>query len=163
MADYLRLVRLQDKIDKPGEDTPDKPSLYQWQPPSRLDELEKETVDKTLQDISQENEYYFDEEYEKLDAWAEDVKTALDIEIKKLDEEIKEAKKQAYKLSLQEKIEARRAIKSLEKRRDKKRSDYNDTCNDVDKKKDDLLAEVEKNMKPTHKLEEIFTIRWNLI
>ena len=163
LADYLRLVRLQDKIDKPGEDTPDKPPLYQCQPPSRLDELEKETVDKTLQDISQENEYYFDEEYEKLEAWGEDVKTALDIEIKKLDEEIKEAKKQAYKLSLQEKIEARRAIKSLEKRRDKKHFDYHDTCRDVDKKKGDLLAEVEKNMKPTHKLEEIFTIRWNLI
>ena len=163
VEDHRLIRRLRDKINKLKKDNPGKAPIYQCQPPARLDELEKERLDETLHDIAQENEYYFDEEYEKLDAWAADAKTDLEIEIKKLDKAIKEAKRQMYKLTLQERIKVIRVIKNLEKRRDKKHLDYNDTCNDVDKKMDNLLTEMEANMKSDYRLEEIFTIRWNLI
>ena len=132
--------------------------------PENIKQRENTILKTALDDFSRENEVYFDEEYEKLDRWAEDARNALDIEIKKLEKEIKEAKKQVRKLgTMQEKIDAKRAIKNLEKQRDKKRLDYSETCDQVDKQMDDLLQEMEQQMTPSHNLEEIFTIRWNLI
>lgn len=117
-----------------------------------------------LEEAQRLNEEYFNEEQEKLDRWAEDSKEAINQELKRLEKEIKEAKKAARALkTLEEKTIAQRQVKKLEKEHDKKMMDFFETRKQVDEKSDELLEEIEAKLKLSHTADEVFTIRWNLI
>lgn len=125
---------------------------------------EQSVIALLLEEAQRLNEEYFNEEYEKLDCWAEDSKKAIDQELKRLEKEIKDAKKTALALkTLEEKMIARRQVKKLEKEHDKKKMAYFETGKQVDKKSDELLEEIEAKLKLSHTADELFTIRWNLI
>lgn len=109
------------------------------------------------------NERYFTEETEKLDNWAEDRRIALDIRIKQLDQEIKEARKAARLLtSLQDKLNVKRAIKQLEQERDRVMLDYHEEKKRIDAEEDRLLNEIEAALEITPKRQRLFAIRWHL-
>ncbi len=58
-----------------------------------------------LSESEASNHHYFEEELDKLDRWAEDLKTGLEIELKQLDRDIREADRQSKQLiSLAEKL-----------------------------------------------------------
>lgn len=135
-------------------------------------ELQAESVFKTLlaEQESQKldaalqlNERFFSEETEKLEAWAEDRRIALDIRIKQLDQEIKEARKAARQLSsLQEKLAAKRAIKQLEQERDRVMLDYHEEKKRIDAEEDRLLNDIEAALEITPQRQCLFAIRWQL-
>ncbi|WP_137939181.1 SNF2-related protein [Chitinivorax sp. B] len=109
------------------------------------------------------NERFFTEEAEKLEAWAEDRRIALDIRIKQLDQEIKEARKATRQLtSLQEKLAAKRAIKQLEQERDRVMLDYHEEKKRIDAEEDQLLNEIEAALEITPQRQRLFAIRWHL-
>jgi ERCC4-related helicase/SAM-dependent methyltransferase len=109
------------------------------------------------------NEHYFNEETEKLDNWAEDRRIALDIRIKQLDQEIKEARKAARLLtSLQDKLNVKRAIKQLEQERDRVMLDYHEEKKRIDAEEDRLLNEIEAALEITPQRQRLFAIRWRL-
>ena len=65
--------------------------------------------------ISERNARFFEAEAEKLDGWADDLKVALEREIKDIDRQIKEARRTAtLALSLEEKLAGQKEIKALE-------------------------------------------------
>jgi len=116
-----------------------------------------------LDDCMKRNARYFDDEYEKLDKWAEDMKLSLEREIKDLDAEIRLRKAEARKLSdLESKVQERRHVKELEKQRDDTRRHLFEAQDQIEGKKDGLLEEVEARMKQqvSHKI--LFSIRWEL-
>ena len=114
-------------------------------------------------DAETANERYFTEETTKLDAWAEDRRIALDIRIKQLDQEIKEARKAARQLpSLQEKLAAKRALKKLEEERDQLMLDYHEEKKRIDAEEDRLLSQIEAALEITPQRERLFAIRWRL-
>ena len=116
-----------------------------------------------LREISARNAEFFDEEMEKLDKWADDVKHGLEIQLKQLDVEIKTLKAEARKLAdLQNKVTAQRRIKNLEKRRSELRRNLFDEQDKIDQRKDDLLATIEKKMAQKTSTETIFKIDWEL-
>jgi chromosome segregation ATPase len=120
-------------------------------------------IDSILDDCMKRNARFFDDEYEKLDKWAEDMKLSLEREIKDLDAEIRLRKAEARKLSdLESKVQEHRHVKELEKQRDDKRRHLFETQDQIDGKKDGLLEEVEARMKQqvSHKI--LFSIRWEL-
>ena len=79
---------------------------------NQLKSIEADNVNAAEKD----NEHYYDEETEKLDRWAEDRRIALDIRIKQLDQEIKEARKASRQLpTLQEKMQAKKILKQRER------------------------------------------------
>ena len=135
-------------------------------------ELQAESVFKTLlaEQESQKfdaalqlNERFFSEETEKLEAWAEDRRIALDIRIKQLDQEIKEARKAARQLSsLQEKLAAKRAIKQLEQERDRVMLDYHEEKKRIDAEEDRLLGDIEAALEITPQRQCLFAIRWQI-
>lgn len=126
---------------------------------SQLMQQESEKLDAALQ----LNERFFTEETEKLEAWAEDRRIALDIRIKQLDQEIKEARKAARQLaSLQEKLTAKRAIKQLEQERDRVMLDYHEEKKRIDAEEDRLLGEIEATLEITPQRRRLFAIRWQL-
>ncbi|RQO83584.1 SNF2-related protein [Acidovorax sp. FJL06] len=109
------------------------------------------------------NEGYFAKETEKLESWAEDRRIALDIRIRQLDQQIKEARKAARQLpSLQEKLSAKRALKQLEQTRDRLMLDYHEEKKQIDAEEDRLLTAIEAALQITPQRQRLFAIRWRL-
>ena len=117
-----------------------------------------------LEESALRNQVFFEEEMEKLDSWADDMKVSLEREITDLDAEIKLRKSEAKKMArLNEKVVAQRVIKDLEKKRAEKRQNLYEAQDDVDAKKENLLSSVEKMLEQKIEQEELFTIRWRVI
>lgn len=109
------------------------------------------------------NSKFFDEEYNKLETWADDMKISLEKEIKDLDAEIKLRKAEVRKLiDLQKKITEQRSIKDLEKKRNEKRKHLFESQDNIDEKKDNLLNEIESRLNQKIEEAELFTIKWRI-
>ena len=135
-----------------------------------LKEMER-TLDGTLlqlekgilQTNAERNAGFFDTEMGKLERWAQDVKTSLEIRLKQLDVEIKTRKAEARKMvNLQEKVKAHREIKDLEKKRSEMRLSLYQAQDDVDAKKEGLLEEIEARLSQSLSRDVLFTIRWRM-
>lgn len=117
-----------------------------------------------LEESALRNQVFFEEEMEKLDSWADDMKVSLEREITDLDAEIKLRKSEAKKMArLNDKVVAQRVIKDLEKKRAEKRQNLYEAQDEVDAKKENLLSSVEKMLEQKIEQEELFTIRWRVI
>ena len=112
---------------------------------------------------AERNNTFFDEEMDKLDSWADDMKLGLEKEISDLDQEIRLRKSEAKKLSrLEEKVAAQRAIKDLEKKRTEKRQNLYEAQDEIDNKKDTLLDKIEKMLAQKVERTKLFTIKWKV-
>ena len=117
-----------------------------------------------LEESALRNHVFFEEEMEKLDSWADDMKVSLEREITDLDAEIKLRKSEAKKMArLNEKVVAQRVIKDLEKKRAEKRQNLYEAQDEVDAKKENLLSSVERMLEQKIDEEELFTIRWRVL
>lgn len=128
-----------------------------------LDEIyyaQKQTI---IQENAQRNASFFDIEMEKLEKWADDLKTSLEMQIKDLDKDIKFRKTEAKKiLDLEKKVEAHRKIKDLETKRKNLRMKLFEAQDEVDKKKETIIEEVEARLKQQIHEQELFMIRWRV-
>jgi len=112
---------------------------------------------------TERNREYFDDESEKLETWAEDLKEQLEAELKELDREIKTTKKEARQCSdLEGKVELRKKAQALERKRSDKRRSLFDAQDEVDSKKETLIAEIERRLTQQVEVTELFTIRWSV-
>lgn len=116
-----------------------------------------------LQDLQERNEEFFEEESDKLERWAEDVKFGLERDLREIDTQIKSAKKASKSaVALAEKLEAQKQIKALEAKRNTKRRQLFDAQDDVDKKRAELIEEIERQLQAKTSIEPVFTLRWTL-
>ena len=114
--------------------------------------------------INTRNATFFEQEAERLDAWAEDLKVGLERELKDIDRQIKEARRAASAaLNLEEKLGGQKRIKALEATRSQKRRALFDAQDDIDLKRGELIEDLEGKLQQKSQLEEIFTIRWRLV
>jgi len=117
-----------------------------------------------LQGNMDKNSSFFDTEMTKLDSWAEDIKTSLELELKDLDKEIKFRKTEAKKMTkLEDKVSAQRQIKEMEKRRNELRQNLFQRQDEVDRKKELIIEETERKMKQKITRETLFTVHWKVI
>lgn len=136
---------------------------------SEMDDVLEQNIRKQKEEAKSENykrnQTFFETEIEKLNLWADDVKIGLEREISDLDAEIKLRKSEARKLTrLEEKIEAQRLVKDLEKRRSEKRRSLFEAQDEVDAQKEKLFDEVEQALRQKKASEEtLFNIRWRII
>lgn len=113
--------------------------------------------------ISERNAHFYEAEADKLDSWSDDLKVALEREIKDLDRQIKEARKQAtLSLTLEEKLNAQKQIKSIEAQRNQKRKTLFDAQDQIDKQRDDLISQIESKLNQKILVKDLFHIRWQL-
>lgn len=125
-------------------------------------------IERMKQDVLSEsanrNQTFFEDEMDKLDTWASDMKVSLEREITDLDAEIKLRKAEAKKmLQLKDKVAAQRNIKELEKKRADKRQNLYEAQDEVDARKEELLTKVEKMLEQKVEEKELFTLRWRLV
>jgi uncharacterized iron-regulated protein len=89
---------------------------------------------------------------------------SLEREIKELDRQIREAKRAATgAMELQAKLERQKEVQVLEKQRNQKRRSPFDAQDEVDNKRDELIAQIEGKLEQKTTLKSLFILRWKLI
>jgi superfamily II DNA or RNA helicase len=129
-----------------------------------LENQQKVLREKTITEINNRNTQFFDEEIDKLERWADDLKYGLEMELKDLDAQIRALKKDSkLAIDLQSKLEMHRLLKDAEGERSRKRRQLYEAQDQIDEQKEDLISSVEARLQQKIETEDIFTIRWRLI
>ena len=113
--------------------------------------------------ISERNALFFQAESEKLEGWADDLKLGLEREIKDIDRQIKEARRDATNAAILElKLAGQKLIKTLESKRNEKRRSLFDAQDKVDQQRGELIDSIEGKLIQNSSITPLFTIRWTL-
>ena len=116
-----------------------------------------------LRDINQRNLGYFEQEVQKLDAWADDLKLGLEQEIKEIDREIKEVRRTAATSpTLEEKLSWQKKQRELEGKRSKLRRELFNRQDEVEAQRNDLISQLEVQLHQRVEERTLFTIEWGL-
>lgn len=130
---------------------------------SALHTKTEERQEAIRRQISKRNAEFFEVEVDKLDSWADDLKVGLEREIKEFDRQIKEARKAAVAaLTLEEKLAGQKQIKALETERSKQRRALFDAQDEIDRRREQLISEIEKKLQQKVSSESLFSVRWLL-
>jgi ERCC4-related helicase len=129
---------------------------------SLVAEAEQRVV-RHVADIESRNAKHFDEEVGKLEQWAEDLKFGLEQELMELDREIRDIRRAtAGSVSLAEKLAGQMKLRDLDAKKRTKRGELYASQDTIDKKRDTLIVEIEKQLKQHVGSTTIFTARWSL-
>jgi ERCC4-related helicase len=132
-------------------------------PPTHLDS-NLETQHKTiLEALAVRQSTWFDQEMEKLDHWADDKRAGLKFDLKELDDQLKELKKQIRQTgNLPDKLALQRKARDFEKKRDDAWRAYDEAAKQIEVEKDSLLDRVEEQLAQSVATEDLFTITFHI-
>lgn len=126
-------------------------------------EIERQKI-LVVADLETRNLGAFTQETEKLDAWADDLKVGLERDIKELDRAIRESRtKSKSAATLADKLAAQKEQRDLEGQRDKKRRELFDRQDEIQRKRDGLIDELERQLKQEITVSTLLTCEWELI
>lgn len=132
-----------------------------------MDKLNEESTkqrDAIIESVKQKHRHMFEQEVDKLDGWAEDLKTSLELQLAELDAEIRSSKKQSHLATeLEQKLSLRRAADALEKQRNRKRKEIFAAQDDIEKRRDQFIEAMEKRLHEQTVENELFTVRWKIV
>lgn len=114
--------------------------------------------------INTRNLKYFEQEVQKLDAWADDLKVGLEHEIKEIDRQIKEVRRTATVApTLEEKLHWQKQQRELEQKRNKLRRELFDRQDEVEERRNTLISELEAQLEQRVEERTLFAIEWELV
>jgi len=117
-----------------------------------------------LRDVNERNLGYFEQEVQKLDAWADDLKLGLEQEIKEIDREIKEVRRTAATSpTLEEKLSWQKKQRELEGKRSKLRRELFARQDEVEAQRNDLISQLEMQLQQQVEERTLFTVEWELL
>ena len=117
--------------------------------------IEKQVNDRNLS--------FFEQEVNKLDSWADDLKEGLEQSIKELDKQIKQVRREAkIAPTLEEKLALQKQQRQLESQRNKSRRELFDKQDEVDEKREQLIESLEGKLNKKTSQEPLFTIGWTV-
>jgi ERCC4-related helicase len=142
--------------------TTHEPSLFTTVDAVLMNDVENRKT-TLLNGINQRNLGYFEQEVEKLDAWADDLKLGLEQEIKGIDLEIKDVRRTAATApTLEEKLSWQKKQRELEGKRSKLRRELFNRQDEVEAQRNKLIDELESQLKQQIYENTLFTIEWEL-
>jgi adenine-specific DNA-methyltransferase len=113
--------------------------------------------------VSRRNAQVFEAEAAKLDGWADDLKVGLEREIRDVDRQIKDARRAAtLALTLEEKLAGQRRVKELETQRNARRRSLFDAQDEIERRREALIGEVEGKLVQRATLTPHFVLRWEV-
>lgn len=117
-----------------------------------------------LREINRRNLGYFEQEVEKLDAWADDLKLGLEQEIKEIDREIKEVRRTAATAAtLDEKLNWQKRQRELEGKRNKLRRELFNRQDEIELERNELITQLESQLQQQTQEKMLFTVEWELV
>ncbi|MBR7745625.1 SNF2-related protein [Undibacterium baiyunense] len=132
--------------------------------PSSLKQDLSERQANLLDEINQRNLVYFEQEVQKLDAWADDLKLGIEEEIKEIDRQIKEVRRTATSaLTLDQKLSWQKQQRELEAKRTKLRRELFDRQDEIELERNDLINELENSLKQNVQNQTLFHVEWELM
>lgn len=135
--------------------------------PQRLYVLADQAKETKLKGIEAQNKKYFLDECEKLDAWSEERKIALQQELKDIDKLIKEKNREvslsASDCSLEELVEKKAEVQRLKKSRERKRREHFEEEDRIELENERLQEEMRRRIIGRATVEHIFTIRFGIV
>lgn len=142
--------------------TTQEPSLFNAADAALLADVDARKL-TLLRDINQRNLGYFEQEVQKLDAWADDLKLGLEQQIKEIDREIKEVRRTAATSpTLEEKLSWQKKQRELEGKRTKLRRELFNRQDEVEAQRNDLISQLEVQLQQHVDEQTLFTIEWQL-
>jgi adenine-specific DNA-methyltransferase len=128
-----------------------------------LESITRQRQTEIQKQVSGRNSRFFEFEVDKLERWADDMKVSLEREIKELDRQIKEAKRAStVALTLEDKLAGQKQIKTLESQRNQRRRTLFDAQDEVDRKREQLISQIEAKLEQKMSLRQLFMVRWTL-
>jgi adenine-specific DNA-methyltransferase len=129
-----------------------------------LDEARDTQIALRLRQADERAGRLLDEETLKLDRWSDDLKLGLERELRELDREITDARRESTAaMSLEDKLAAQRRIKSLEATRTSKRRELFEAQDAIDRERDELIAATERQLRRSHLVVPLFEAQWRLM
>jgi hypothetical protein len=130
----------------------------------RLDQEAKRHAEATISRSLDANSQHFNQARERLERWAEDSVLAAEQAIKDTKEQIKAFRRQSRQAeTLSEQKELQEKIQSLEKKQRRQRQQIFDVEDEINDKRDNLIAELERRLSQKTQSDELFTIHWKVI
>jgi len=149
-----RLFSLPANVNNPMPSSLEHPTLSK-----RTEDLQ----DAIRRQISQRNAEFFEIEVDKLDSWADDLKVGLEREIKEFDRQIREVRRAAVAaLTLEEKLAGQKQIKAIEAERGKRRRALFDAQDEIDRRREQLITEIEGKLQQKVSSQQLFAIHWQV-
>jgi len=128
-----------------------------------LEDVAARKVKVLCDDLSRRNVKFFEAESEKLESWADDLKTGLEREIKDIDRQIREARhNSSVALTLEEKLGFQREIRVLEQMRSTKRKNLFESQDQIDARRNEMIEEIEKKLEMGTEEKTLFEIGWRV-
>ncbi len=130
----------------------------------KLDAATARHADGVAAQALERNSVHFNEAREQLYKWAEDMELAAQKELQQTKEQIKALNRDARKaVTLEEQDAIQRKIQDLEKKKRRQRQQIFDVEDEIEHKRDCLIAELEKKIAQKLSRQRLFTIRWSVI
>lgn len=120
-------------------------------------------IDAALAKALEENNTYFQAEREKLDQWAEDQLLAAEQSLHDTKARLKDAKRRARSAAtVEEQASVQEEIKTLERQQRRQRQEIFDVEDEIESRRDALIAALEKRLNQNSHSVRLFRIRWRL-
>ena len=130
----------------------------------QLEQIKSIQINETTEQAKKEALRLFDEQVEKLDTWAEDMKLGLEREIADLSQTIRLMKSEARKAdSIEARLAAQREIKANEALLKRKRADLFAEHDRIEEQKDLLTDNLEQLLSLRSEKQSLFTLKWRMI
>jgi adenine-specific DNA-methyltransferase len=132
-------------------------------PPSGLDEIANRRKQAILTEIDRRNGFFFEAEIDKLERWSDDLKLSLEREVKGIEKELREVKRESrFATDLASRLAAERRKRDLESRKSQKLKELFDARADIDKQHDELVTRLEAELQGQQTVQDLWTVRWSL-
>lgn len=131
---------------------------------AQLENIKNTATEQITEQAREEALRLFDEQVEKLDTWAEDMKLGLEREIQDLSQTIRLMKNEARKAdTIEARLAAQREIKSNEALLKRKRADLFAEHDRIEEQKDRLTDNLEQLLSLRSEKQSLFTLKWRMI
>ncbi len=126
------------------------------------DAIARHTAEK-IEAFRERSAEWMDFEYDKLDKWANDERARLRSDIQELDTTIRDLDREVRKAgSAPEKLALRKRKLEHEKKRDEAQRAYDAAVDDVTRRRDAMLDEIEQTLQAKPTTTPILTARWSV-
>ncbi|WP_044409284.1 SNF2-related protein [Thiomicrospira microaerophila] len=134
-----------------------------FEPEQGFSELITHQVQAKLNQALEENNQFFKQARDKLEAWAEDQMKSAEQTLEDTKFKLRDAKRQSRQVeTIDQQKHWQEQIKKLEKLQRRQRQSIFDVEDEIEAKRDELIDALEKQMHKTSTTHHLFTVRWTI-